>query len=145
MINTICKLSLILFLLGGGVLTRASTVSEQNATGGPLIPSALNGLLPGIHPGMTIPEVESVLAAAYPKVAGRMSDWDGMTGYIDYRLDDRYSLSVASINRADGKKVVQVVGGGDILFYIYDWPSKNRIEVQQYVWDEKQSKKAVTK
>ncbi len=94
---------------------------------------------------MTVHEVETVLATAYPKVAGRMSDWDGMTGYIDYKLDDRYSLSVASINREDDKQIVQVVGGGDMLFYIYDWPSKHRIEVKQYVWDDKQTKKAVTK
>jgi hypothetical protein len=101
----------------------------------PLIPASLNDVLPKIHAGMTIHEVEQVLSASYPKVAGRMSDWDGMTGYIDYKLDDRYSLSVASINRMDGQKVIQVVGGGDLLFYVFDRQAKHRIEIKQYDWE----------
>ncbi len=101
----------------------------------PLIPAPLNAVLPKIKAGMTIPEVEGVLSASYPKVSGQMSDWDGMTGYIDYKLDGRYSLSVASRNRMEGQKVIQVVGGGDLFFYIYDWQTKRRIEIKQYDWE----------
>src|ERR1035438_4794372 len=104
------KTTILTFLLCCAALFHARAADES------LIPPALNSLLPKIHPGMTVHEVEAVLATAYPKVAGRMSDWDGMTGYIDYKLDDRYSLSVASINREDDKQIVQVVGGGDMLF-----------------------------
>ena len=41
----------------------------------PLIPAALNAVLPKIHVGMTIREVEAALAPAYPKVKGQMGRW----------------------------------------------------------------------
>ena len=59
----------------------------------PLIPAALNAVLPKIHVGMTIREVEAALAPAYPKVKGQMGIWSGQTGYIDYKLDERHTLS----------------------------------------------------
>jgi hypothetical protein len=113
-----------------------ATALQSLSADEPIIPTSLNAVLPKIHAGMTIHEVEQVLSASYPKVAGHMSEWDGMTGYIDYRLDDRYSLSVASINRMDGQKVFQVVGGGDQFFYIFDWQAKHRIEIKQYDWEQ---------
>ena len=91
----------------------------------PLIPAALNAVLPGIHAGMTIPEVEAVLSAAYPGVKGQTGHWSGQTGYVDYKLNERTTLSVSSITR-DGKNVVHF----EILFYIFDWPSKRRVDVQ---------------
>jgi hypothetical protein len=128
------------------LLLCCAAIFQTAAADQPLIPSALNSLLPKIHSGMTIHEVEAVLSSAYPKVSGQTSDWSGTTGYIDYKLDDRYSVSVASINRKDGKPIVQAVGGGGgLLFYIYDWPSKHRIEIRQLVWNDQQAPKAVTK
>ena len=76
----------------------------------PLIPAALNAVLPKIHVGMTIREVEAALAPAYPKVKGQMGIWSGQTGYIDYKLDERHTLSVSSITR-DGKEVVHGIRG----------------------------------
>jgi hypothetical protein len=76
--------------------------------------------------------VEAVLAHAYPKVKGRSGIWSGQTGYIDYRLDDRYSLSVSSITR-DGKEVVH----DEILLYLYDWQTKRRLDLKIYEWEKK--------
>jgi hypothetical protein len=110
----------------------------------PLIPPTLNKVLLKIRPGMTIHEVEAVLSTSYAKVSGQMSDWSGMTGYIGYKLDDRYSLSISSVNRKDGEKVVQVVQG-DLLFYIYDWPAKRRVGIKQYDWDKQMPKSEVNR
>ena len=127
------KTTILTFLLCCAALLHVRAADER------MIPASLNKVLPKIHAGMTIREVEQVLSPSYPKVAGQMSDWDGMTGYIDYKLDGRYSLSVASVNRMDGQKVVQVVHA-DLLFYIYDWQSKHRVEIKQYDWDMQASK-----
>ena len=106
----------------------------------PFIPTALNAILPKIHAGMTIPEVEAALAPAYPNVKGTMGVWSGQTGYIEYKLDDRYSLSVSSITR-DGKQVVH----DKILLLLYDWPTKRRIDLAVYDWEKNPGKKPPTK
>ncbi len=79
---------------------------------------------------MTIQEVEALLAPVYPNVKGQMGLWSGQTGYIEYKLDDRYTLSVSSITR-EGKEVVH----DEILLYLKDWPSKRRLDIKIYEWD----------
>jgi hypothetical protein len=98
----------------------------------PLIPAALNAVLLKIHPGLTTNEVTAVLSPAYPKVSFQMGDWSGHTGYIDYKLDDRFTLSVSSITRG-GKMVIH----DDLLMYIYDWPAKRRVDLKVYCWEQK--------
>ena len=93
----------------------------------PLIPAALNAVLPKIHARMTVSEVELALAPVYPKVKGQMSKWSGRTGYIDYKLDERYTLSISSITH-DGKQVVH----DDLLLLLYDWASKRRLDIKVY-------------
>ena len=97
-----------------------------------MIPVALNAVLPKIHARMTVREVEAVLAPAYPKVKGRMGNWSGQNGYIDYKLDERYSVSVSSVTR-EGKEVVH----DEILIYLYDWPAKRRLDLKVYEWEKK--------
>ena len=106
----------------------------------PLIPVALNAVLPKIHAHMTIQEVETVLAPAYPKVKGQMGTWSGQTGYIDYKLDERHTLSVSSITR-DGKEVVH----DEILLYLYDWPAKRRLDLKVYEWEKQADKQPAPK
>jgi hypothetical protein len=98
----------------------------------PLIPAALNAVLLKIHPGMTTNEVAAVLSPAYPKVTSHMGNWSGQTGYMDYKLDDRFTLSVSSITRG-GKEVVH----DDFLMYLYDWPAKRRVDLKVYYWEQK--------
>ena len=106
----------------------------------PFIPAALNPILPKVHAGMTIREVEAVLASAYPNVKSQMGSWSGQTGYIDYKLDERHTLSVSSITR-DGKEVVH----DEILLYLYDWPSKRRLDLKVYEWEKQTDQKSPAK
>lgn len=103
---------------------------RSQAADEPLIPNALNSLLPKIRAGMTIREVEAVLATVYPNVKGAMSNWSGQTGYIDYQLDERFSLSVSSITR-DRQQVVH----NNLLFYLTDRPAKHRVDIKSYFWE----------
>lgn len=95
----------------------------------PLVPPKLNDILRKIVPAMTRDEVEKTLGEAYPGAKGEMSIWSGQTGYFDYKLDNRYTLSVASITR-DGKHVVH-----DMLqFYLKDWPNQQRVDISRFAW-----------
>jgi len=111
-----------------------------HAADAPLIPVALNAVLQKIHARMTIREVEAVLAPAYPNVKGQMGDWSGQSGYIEYKLDERYTLSVSSGTR-EGKEVVH----DEILFYLYDWPSKRRLDLKVYEWEKQADKQPSSK
>jgi hypothetical protein len=118
------------------ILFGLALLCQTRAADEPQIPQALNTLLPGIHPGMSVHEVEGILSKAYPQVSGQMSDWSGTTGYVDYRLDDRFSLSVSSVNHPDDKLGVAPGVGTDLLFYLYDWPSKRRLDLKVFTWDD---------
>ena len=115
-----------------GVALLHSIAAEE-----PLIPVALNAVLPNIHSGMSIHDVEIALSAAYPNVKGHMGDWSGQTGYIEYKLDERYSLSVSSITRS-GKEVVH----DEIHIYLYDWPNRRRLDLKLFEWEKQGEKKA---
>ena len=106
----------------------------------PLIPVALNAVLPKIHARMTIREVETALAPAYPKVNGQTGDWSGQTGYVDYKLDERYMLSISSITR-EGREVVR----DEILIYLYDLQSKRRLDLKVYEWEKQADKQPESK
>ena len=82
-----------------------ATIQTQ-AADEPLIPTPLNNVLLTIRPGMTTNQVESVLSTSYLKVKSRRGNWSGTTGYIEYQLDERFTLSVSSFTQ-DGKEVVQ--------------------------------------
>ena len=109
---------------------------RTHAADEPLIPAQLNSVLQKIHPGMSTNDVAAVLSPSYPKVAARMGVWSGQTGYIDYKLDERFTLSVSSITRG-GKKVVH----DDLLMYVYDWPAKRRVDIKVYYWESQSQKK----
>ena len=113
------------------------TALRTQAADEPLIPTPLNNVLLKIRPGMTTNQVVSALSTAYPKVAGHMGDWSGQTGYVDYKLDERFTLSISSITRS-GKEVVH----DDLLMSLYDWQAKRRVDIKLYYW-EGQSHKAL--
>jgi hypothetical protein len=96
----------------------------------PLIPAALNAILPKIRGGMTVQQVKAVLASSYPNVKGEGVLWSGQNGYIDYKLDDRFSLSI-SFTLRDGKTVVH----DDLLFYVQNYSAKHRVDIKSYFYD----------
>jgi RNA polymerase sigma factor (sigma-70 family) len=101
--------------------------------GEPLIPPPLNALLPKIVAGMKAQEVRKLLATAYPKVTYHQGVWSGQTGYFDFKLDDRYTVSVAAGTDPKRGDVVHKDG----LIYIFDHPKKLRLEIKRYHWQEK--------
>jgi hypothetical protein len=123
------KITILAFLLCCGAFFQTRAADE------PLIPLPSNAVVSKIHSGMSIHEVEAVLSTSYPKVAGHMGNWSGQTGYIDYKLDDRFTLSVSSITR-DGKEVVH----DEILMYLFDWSAKRRVDIKILDWDKQPPK-----
>lgn len=123
------KPAILVFLFCIGLL-------HSHASDEPLIPAALNSILPKIHGGMTVPEIEVLLAPAYPKAKGQVTIWDGQTGYVDYTLDDQFSLSISSITR-DGKIVVH----NDLLFYLHNYAAKHRVDIKSYFYESPTQKK----
>jgi len=106
----------------------------------PLIPTALNDVLLKIRPGMTTNQVLAVLSPSYPKVAGRMGDWSGQSGYIDYKLDERFTLSVSSV-MSDGRQLVH----DNLLFYVFDWQTKRRVDIKLYFGEGKSHQEPIKK
>ena len=111
------------------VILLCSAPLPSHAADEPLIPLQLNNLLPKLHARMTIREVEEILTKAYPGVKGQKGDWSGLTGYVNYKLDERRTLSISSMD-IDGKLLVH----DEILLYIFDWPSKRRVDVKIFDW-----------
>ncbi len=109
---------------------------QTQATDEALIPAPLNSILLKIRPGMTTNEVERVLSASYPKFTRQIGDWSGGSGYNEYKLDKRFTLSIAFIT-CDGKEVVH----DDYFMMLYDWEGRRRVDIKIYDWD-KQGQKA---
>lgn len=71
-----------------------------------LLPARLNAALGGVRAGMTPDEVRGALAGAYPGLARADGPWSGQTGYVGFRLDERYSVLVAGQFDPQGRTVV---------------------------------------
>jgi len=98
----------------------------------PLIPAPLNEALGRIKPGMTETDAKAQFATTYPKVQVTLGDWSGTTGYIDFRLDERYSVSLAAHNPQNGGSAVL---DKNLLTYIFDHQRKQQLEITHYQWD----------
>ena len=103
---------------------------QADAADQPLIPTPLNSVLLKVQLGMSTNQVLAVLSPSYPKVTGQTGTWSGQTGYCDYKLDERFTLAVASVMR-DGKELVH----DDLLFYVFDWQTKRRVDIKLYYWE----------
>lgn len=99
---------------------------------GPLLPIALNEILPRIDVGMTRKQVVSLLAEKYPAVKAAQGVWSGQSGYMDFILDERYRLSVSALGTPQGNESPTV--NKDFIVYIFDQSVKQRIEIKQYHW-----------
>ena len=113
---------------------------HSQAADEPLIPAALNAVLPKIQPRMTIREVEAVLATAYPNAKGGILDISGATGYIAYQLNERFILSVTLAVR-DGKEVVH----DDMQLILHDGSSKRRLDLKVFEWEKPKEKQPKSK
>ena len=98
--------------------------------GEPLIPSILNAILPKISSGMKSEEISKIVSEAYPKTRASLGAWSGQTGYLDFRLDERYRISIAASFDDQRKEVVH----DEILIYVFDEERKNRVEIKRFSW-----------
>ena len=98
----------------------------------PLLPIALNEILPRIDVGMTREQVVSLLAEKYPAVKTKQGLWSGQSGYMDFILDERYEIDVSAVNTPPGTESPTV--NKDFIIYIFDQSAKQRIEIKQYHW-----------
>ncbi len=114
----------------GGTNTPAVAEKPPRADDQSLIPAPLNSLIPKISAGMTPAQLQKLLSTVYPKVEERIGDWSGGTGYIDFKLEDRYSISISGRSDAKGRPVVHE----DIFMYVFDHPQRSRIEIKKYHW-----------
>lgn len=88
----------------------------------PLIPTALNTLLPRLKSGMSIEEAKALFSPSYPKL--RVESL--LSGYIDFALDDRCTLSVAG--RIDNGKIGRL---STYYICIRDATNTCRLEISQ--------------
>ena len=82
----------------------------------PLLPIALNEILPRIDVGMTREQVVSLLAEKYPAVKTKQGLWSGQSGYMDFILDERYEIDVSAVNTPPGTESPTV--NKDFIIYI---------------------------
>jgi hypothetical protein len=102
----------------------------------PLVPAPLNSVLPRIKAGMTAAEARAQLTNAYPKVQLTLGVWSGQTGYLDFRLDDRYTVSFAARNPPNGTlNESAAILSDNLLTYIFDHQRKHRLEISHFQWD----------
>jgi hypothetical protein len=106
--------------------------NQQRNAAAPLLPPALNAVLPKIQPGMTPDEVKGVLAVPYPKLERQDGPWSGQTGYVGFQLDDRHSILISA--RSDRAKGTVVSEEGPIC--VVDRARKTRVDITLHGWGE---------
>ena len=99
-----------------------------------LFPDGVNQILGRIQPDMSEAQVEEIVKIYYPDAIRAVGIWSGQTGYADFRLTSRYSISVAEYNNPDNTNFRFV--HADMILYVYDWELKRRINISFYNWDD---------
>lgn len=98
-----------------------------------LIPAPLSHVLSHVKPGMTGAEVKAELVGSYAQVQASLGDWSGATGYIDFRLDERYTVSAQ--NSPDGvPNESSAIVGKELLTYVFDHQHKHRLKTRHHSW-----------
>ena len=113
-------------------------ISTANA-GEPLIPPKVNTILGKVKPEMSEPKLLAVVRESYPEASAQLGNWSGHSGYIDFKINKRYTLSFSAISKVtdqNDKKIHK-----DLNIYIYDWILKRRIDMSFHTWDSDKSTK----
>jgi len=116
------------------ILVLTSIALAAGATDEPLLPDGVNQILGRIHPNMSEAEVEKIVKKIYPDAKTTTGPWSGQTGFVEFKLTARYSISVAEYN--DPKDFNLRFVHADMILYVYDWDTKRRINISFYKWDE---------
>ena len=100
----------------------------------PLLPDGVNQILSRIHPDMREAQVEKIVKTYYPDAKTMIGIWSGHTGYIDFKLTSRYSISIAAYN--DPKDFNSRFVHTDLIFYFFDFELKQKINISFHKWEE---------
>jgi len=111
----------------------ASFIALAGAADEPLLPDGVNQILGRIRSRMSEAEVEKIVQAYYPKTKATPGPWSGQTGYAEFKLTPRYSISVAEYN--DPKDFNKRFVHADMILYVYDWEAKRRTNISFHQWD----------
>ncbi|HSI83384.1 MAG: hypothetical protein ACAI35_17025 [Candidatus Methylacidiphilales bacterium] len=114
-----------------------------HAAEGLLIPEELNGILSRVRAGMTVKEVETLLATAYPGVKSKPGNWSGDAGSMEYKLNDQLVLKIASkVNGDLDKKGSNALVSKDLYLVILNGADRRRITLQLGLMDKADKEKA---
>lgn len=98
-----------------------------------LFPDEINRILGRIQPGMKETQVEEIVKNYYPDAILSLGTWSGQTGYVNFELTSRYSISVAECNDPEDTHPRFVLA--DMILYVYDWELNQRISISFQSWD----------
>jgi hypothetical protein len=99
----------------------------------PLVPESINRILGRITPEMPEEDLQSLVQEYYPHAEATMGVWSGQSGYVEFDLTDRYSISIAEYNDPQDFELRFV--HPDLIFYVYDWQSQRRTDITFYEWE----------
>lgn len=100
----------------------------------PLFPDGVNQILGRIQPDMSEAQVEEIVKIYYPDAIRAGGIWSGQTGYVDFELTSRYSISVSEYNNPENINSRFV--HSDMILYVYDWELNRRINISFHNWDD---------
>lgn len=115
------------------VIVMISITLGAFAAGEPLFPDGVNQILGRIQPDMSETQVEEIVRIYYPDAILSCGVWSGQTGYVDFELTSRYSISVAEYN--DPEDFNNRFVHADMILYVYDWELNRRINISFHNWD----------
>jgi len=107
----------------------------------PLIPKKINALLPKIIAGMTYEDIKTVLSLDFPKLELQDGPWSVQTGYIGFKLDERYSVMFSAGMDAKRQEVVS----SNAQISVFDRLQKLRLDITRYSWEKTSDDKAPKK
>ena len=113
------------------IVSCCAPVISVRAADEPLIPKQFNALLPKIIAGMTHEDIKKVLSLDYPKLELQDGPWSGQTGYIGFKLDERYSVMFAA--GMDTKR--QEVVSSNAQVSVFDRMQKLCLDITRYSWE----------
>ena len=99
-----------------------------------LLPDGINQILGRITADMRETDVQALFHQYYPNVEGMVGDWSGQTGYVDFKVTPNNTVSISMYNSPTSINHRYV--HSSMIFYIYDWETKSRLNFSIYKWDE---------
>ena len=104
-----------------------------------LLPDNINQILGRITPDMSEHNVQALFRQYYPNAEGMVGDWSGQTGYVDYKLTPKHTVSISMYNTPTNIDHRYV--HSSMIIYIFDWETKSRLNLSIYKWDEGKDKR----